>query len=107
MYRFEDLFFLKIPQYELPSNHHRIGYPLLRAAKLLIIAITICFLGTLPILALILLSLLHILELIYIKLQEIVSDDRYLMHKTVENVSLVVMDLMLLGLLAFSSLASS
>ena len=83
------------------------GYPTLRAYKIFLIALSICYFGSIASLALVMLILLHVVELIYIKLQEIYNDKRYFFHKTLETITFVTIDLVLLALLNFSSSAMS
>jgi len=45
------------------------GYPILRAFKIFITALSICYFGNMPSLTLVILILLNIVELIYIKIQ--------------------------------------
>ena len=83
------------------------GYPAIRACKIFLIALSICYFGGIASLALVVLILLHVVELIYIKLQEIYNDKRYFLHKTLETITFVTIDLVLLALLNFSSSAMS
>ena len=83
------------------------GYPAIRACKIFLMALSICYFGSIASLVLVMLILLHVVELIYIKLQEIYNDKKYFMHKTLETIAFVTIDLILLTLLNFSSLALS
>lgn len=51
---------MRIPQYELPSIHHRMWYPLFKAAKLFVIALTVCYAGNVATLALVVLMTVHV-----------------------------------------------
>jgi len=107
LYNFEDIYFMKIPQYELPSIHHRMGYPLLRGAKTFILVLAVCYFGNIASLALVIMVLLHTLELIYLKLEGIYNNQKAFMMKFIENGIFILIDIFLLGLLNFSSLAVS
>ena len=67
------------------------GYPIMRAGKLLLIALAVCFLASNYLFTLLFLALLHLSELFYIKTHEIYSDRRCLLFKVLENVVLVCM----------------
>jgi hypothetical protein len=43
LYKFEDIYYRRIPQYQLPTNHHRIGYPLLRILKTAVLVVLAVF----------------------------------------------------------------
>lgn len=105
LYKFEDIFYRRIPEYFLPSNHHRIGFPLLRYAKIFLYAVVICYLGTIPSLALPILILLQLLEAGYAKYHEIYSDNSYYAHRLIENAVFALIELILFFLCNFSSLA--
>lgn len=57
----------RIPEFYLPSNHHRFGYPLLRAVKTFLTALIIAYLGSIASLTLVLLILLQLAEIGYAK----------------------------------------
>ena len=57
------------------------GYPILRAFKIFLTALTICYFGNMASLALVVLILLNIVELIYIKIQEIYNQKKYFFQK--------------------------
>ena len=82
------------------------GYPLLRAFKLFLTALVICYFGNIASLTLVVLILLNIVELIYLKNQEIYNQQKYFFQKCLSNIAFVVIDLLLLGLLSFSSFVS-
>ena len=107
LHYFEDIYYLKIPQYELPSKHHRMGYPLVKTIKLFLTVLVICYLGNIASLTLVILILLQVVELIYIRIEEIFSNKRYYLMKVIESGLFILMDVILLGLLNFSSLAIS
>jgi hypothetical protein len=59
------------------------GYPLFKTAKLFFIALTICYCGNIPTLALVLLILIYSVEILYIHKEEIYSDKKYLTLKII------------------------
>lgn len=107
LFFYEDSYYLKIPQYELPSNHHRVGYPTLRAVKLFLSAFFICYFGSNVSFTLCALILINTFEIFYIKWQEIYVDQSYFKTKVIENCLFLLVDIILLWLLNFSSLAVS
>ena len=107
LYFYEDIYFGKIPHYELPSTHHRIGFPLFRAAKLFYIALVSCYFGANPILALFCLLIVHVAQLLYTKNQEIYLDKKYWLLRVIENGLFVVIQLITAVMLGCNKIVSS
>ena len=83
------------------------GYPLLKAAKTFILVLAVCYFGNIASLALACMVLLHVVELIYLKLEGIYNNKVTFIMKFIENGLFILIDTILLGLLNFSSLAVS
>lgn len=66
-YRFEDVYFLKVHQFYLPSNQHLFGFPIVRSAKLFLVAIIIAYFGDIASLTLLLLIGIQLFEVGYAK----------------------------------------
>ena len=83
------------------------GYPLIKAAKTFIIVLAVCYFGNIASLALVVMVLLHTCEMIYLKMQGIYNNQKAFVLKFIENALFILIDIILLGLLNFSSLAVS
>lgn len=83
LYNFEDIFYKKIPQYFLPSIHHRYVYPILKVSKLFFIALFIAYTGTIATIPLVFLLISNFLEICYLKYFKIYSDSEYLSYKII------------------------
>lgn len=105
LYRFEDVYFGRIHECFLPSTHTRIGYPIVRTAKLLLSALIIAYFGNIASLTLLSLVGLQILEVGYAKHHEIFMDHKYFAHRLIENVLFALIELILFFLCTLSSLA--
>ena len=66
-YYFEDVYFLRLHQFYLPSNQHLFGFPIVRSAKPFLAAIIIAYFGDIASLSLLLLIGIQLFELGYAK----------------------------------------
>jgi hypothetical protein len=97
---------MRIPQFYLPTSHHRVGYPLFRIAKSFIIPMLIALIEYGPTILLALI-VLHVLELVYTHNYDIYSDQKYFKLKIAENMLFIAIEVVMLLLYGMQSLASS
>ena len=97
---------MKIPQFYLPTSHHRVGYPLFRFGKCFIVPFIIACIGNPPF-VLILLITIQLSELIYTHNYDIFSDHKYAKLRIVENSLFCVMEVVMLILYGIQSLADT
>jgi hypothetical protein len=106
IYQFEDLFYLRIPRYYLPTNHHRVGYRTFTALKSLFVVLLIACAGRSPAVLLFLLALQGA-EIAYIRSYDIFIDRKYLLLKTLENCLFAALEVLLLVLFTSQNAANS
>lgn len=106
VFQFEDLYYLRIPRYYLPTPHHRVGYRAFTGIKSFLIALLIACFGRTPVILIPLLAI-QAGELVYIHRYEIFSDKRYFKLKAIENGLFAVLEVMLLVVYSAEETAST
>jgi hypothetical protein len=106
VYQFEDLFYLRIPKYYLPTAHHRVGYRLLTAGKSFLVVLLIAWAGASPA-VLLPLIVIQAGELVYIRSYDIFSDGKYFLLKAIDNGLFMTLEILLLVLFGVEETAGS
>ena len=97
---------MKIPQFYLPTSHHRVGYPLFRIGKCFAVPFLIACIDNPPF-VLVMLITIQIAELIYTQNYDIFSDHKYLKLRMVENSLFCVIEVVMLILYGTQGLANT
>ena len=106
IYKYEDIYYHRIPLFYLPTRHHRVGYPLFKIAKLFLIPLLIALAGGNSI-ALVLLISIQVLELIYARNYEIYQDAKYFRLRMLENSLFCLVQIVMLMLQMIKSSSST
>lgn len=97
---------MKIPQFYLPTSHHRVAYPLFRIGKCFAVPFLIACIDNPPFVLLMLITI-QVSELIYTQNYDIFSDHKYAKLRMVENSLFCVMEVVMLILYGTQSFANS
>lgn len=105
-YWYQSVFYLKLPEESLPSNHHRIMI-IIRNLRYILCVVCFAFLGNYPVQALVILILVNIFSMLYIRLSHLEPRMVLSVLHMIEHILLILLEVAMIVAYAVSHIFST